>query len=128
MIIKVYFMVFINLKKYLLKFRLEIKFCDFNYILILPLKLTKFYNKEEKLWLKELVFFSFFMALAMLLAIIPMSEASASYSGVLQFDANGKFTIMQIADVQDNQNTYQRLLMLSKCNQPLPSRPCCLYG
>ena len=63
---------------------------------------------------KRTRFFSFFMALAMLLAIIPMSEASASYSGVLQFDANGKFTIMQIADVQDNQNTYQRVIDVIK--------------
>ncbi len=61
---------------------------------------------------KKMRLFSLFMALTMLVAIVPMSSfgASASYTGALQFDANGKFTVMQIADTQDNKNTYQRII------------------
>jgi uncharacterized repeat protein (TIGR02543 family) len=49
---------------------------------------------------------SLFLALAMLVGIAPWSsiKASASFTGALQFNANGKFTIMQVNDIQDDQS------------------------
>lgn len=54
------------------------------------------------------------MAIAMLLTAIPFStlNALASYSGVLQFDSAGKFTVMQLADIQDYNNVNSRVISL----------------
>ncbi len=56
--------------------------------------------------------FCIFITLVMLVPLGPWSsfKASAAYSGVFQFDENGKFTVMQIADTQDNQNPYERVI------------------
>ncbi len=45
---------------------------------------------------------SFVLAIVMIVTIAPRSamKASASFAGALQFDTEGKFTVMQIADVQ----------------------------
>ncbi len=48
--------------------------------------------------------FSLLVAAAMLATIIPSSlfKSSAAFTGALQFDTNGKFTVMQIADIQSS--------------------------
>jgi uncharacterized repeat protein (TIGR02543 family) len=50
-------------------------------------------------------FSSLFLGIAMIVTIMPWSKinASASITGALQFNANGKFTIMQCNDIQDDQ-------------------------
>ncbi len=47
---------------------------------------------------------SLLLALVMLAALLPpsMLKSSAAFSGALQFDTAGKFTVMQIADIQSN--------------------------
>ncbi len=54
----------------------------------------------------------FIIALSLVVSMMPVASlmSEASYTGALQFDANGKFTVMQIADTQDNENTYQRII------------------
>ena len=56
--------------------------------------------------------FSLLLAVSLVTAMLPLGAllSQASYTGALQFDANGKFTVMQIADTQDNENTYQRII------------------
>ncbi|MEI6578590.1 MAG: InlB B-repeat-containing protein, partial [Eubacteriales bacterium] len=49
-------------------------------------------------------FLSVFMAMVILATMIPASviSSSATYSGTFSFDNTGKFTVMQISDIQDN--------------------------
>lgn len=56
--------------------------------------------------------FSLMLAFAIILTIAPWPglDVRASYTGSFQFNADGKFTVMQIADTQDNENTYQRVI------------------
>ena len=53
---------------------------------------------------KKKRFFSLFMAFAMAATMIPFSaiKSSATYNGTFSFDDKGKFTVMQISDIQDN--------------------------
>ena len=52
-------------------------------------------------------FFTIILVLAMLTAMLPSSifKSSAAFSGALQFDSAGKFTVMQIADIQSSTAT-----------------------
>ena len=47
---------------------------------------------------------SMFLALAMAATMIPLSaiKSSATYGGTFSFNSQGKFTVMQISDIQDN--------------------------
>ena len=47
---------------------------------------------------------SIVLTLAMIIAMIPYSatDASATYNGTFSFDDDGKFTVMQLTDIQDN--------------------------
>lgn len=58
--------------------------------------------------------FSLALTIAMVLSILPLSGigASASYTAKFQFDAKGKFTVMQLADIQDNQSVEPRAIAL----------------
>lgn len=49
---------------------------------------------------------AFLCSLLMLASIIPWSaiNAAASFDGVLQFNGEGKFTVMQLADIQENKD------------------------
>lgn len=61
---------------------------------------------------KKKRFLSLFLAVCMVATIAPWTllTSSASYNGTFQFGTDGKFTVMQIADTQDNENTYQRVI------------------
>ena len=56
--------------------------------------------------------FSAFLALALSLSMLPAAilMSNASFTGALQFDENGDFTVMQIADIQDNQDVESRII------------------
>jgi len=49
---------------------------------------------------------SLILGMTMVITMMPWSAiiSVASFSGSLQFNANGKFTIMQVCDIQDDQN------------------------
>jgi len=55
---------------------------------------------------KKIRFSSLILGIVMIVTMMPWSgiTASASFTGALQFNANGKFTIMQVNDIQDDQN------------------------
>ncbi len=54
------------------------------------------------------------LALALLASILPLSNiiSFASFTGALQFDQNGKFTVMQVADIQDDQSVESRVIQV----------------
>ena len=56
--------------------------------------------------------FSFVISLSLIIVFLPLSgiKSSAAFSGALQFDANGKFTIMQVADIQTNTSVPTRVI------------------
>ncbi len=58
--------------------------------------------------------FSAFLALAIALTLFPVSSltASAAFSGALQFDQQGKFTVMQVADIQESTTVNSRVITL----------------
>lgn len=60
---------------------------------------------------KKRRFLSFFMAFAVFAALAPWSsvKASASYSGTFNFDEDGKFTVMQITDIQSGTDVPSRV-------------------
>ncbi len=55
---------------------------------------------------------SIIMVLTMLATLAPWSsiKSSAAFTGALQFDANGKFTVMQVADIQTNTSVPARVV------------------
>jgi len=55
-----------------------------------------------------------FLAALLSASMLPLSRvgSSAVFSGALQFDSNGKFTVMQIADIQDNADVDNRVIAL----------------
>lgn len=57
---------------------------------------------------------SIVLSVVMVATFMPWSgiTASAGYTGSLQFDANGKFTVLQLADIQDNASVDSRVINL----------------
>ncbi|MEI6580122.1 MAG: hypothetical protein WCN92_11780, partial [Eubacteriales bacterium] len=58
--------------------------------------------------------FSLFLAITMLTTIVPWSamKVSASFNGALQFDTAGKFTVMQLTDIQEGATVNSRIISL----------------
>ncbi|MEI6579836.1 MAG: metallophosphoesterase, partial [Eubacteriales bacterium] len=59
-------------------------------------------------------FLSLFLALTMLTTMVPASviSASAVFTGALQFDTSGKFTVMQITDIQTGASVNTRIVTM----------------
>lgn len=57
---------------------------------------------------------SVFLAVLLSTSMLPLTRvgSAAVFSGALQFDSNGKFTVMQIADIQDNGDVDNRVIAL----------------
>ena len=55
---------------------------------------------------------SLVLTITMLTTIAPWSamKVSASFTGALQFNSDGKFTVLQLADIQDDQNVDARVI------------------
>jgi uncharacterized repeat protein (TIGR02543 family) len=62
--------------------------------------------------LKNKRFICVALVIALIAAMAPWSAlmASASFTGTFQFDSNGKFTVMQLTDIQDDQNVDARII------------------
>ena len=56
--------------------------------------------------------FGVILSLALVVSLLPLSAvtSNAAFTGALQFDENGDFTVMQIADIQDNQDVESRVV------------------
>ncbi len=54
------------------------------------------------------------LTVVMVFSMFPLTEmkASASYTGSFQFDANGKFRVMSLNDIQDNRNVDSRVVTM----------------
>jgi len=54
----------------------------------------------------------FVLALLMVMQLLPLTAivSNATFNGTFQFDENGKFTVMQVADIQDNQDVDSRVI------------------